>query len=143
MACKRKYSKYSSIISSNYIFKGFAFETLGPWCHRKSTYCGIRRFKIKENPFRENFPCHSTWKRCKHSANFSRFHIIIGNFCIVKQKLLLLRNCMPMYVSAIYRSACTAPRIFETQDEGQRQCMGLEYRKREQGKQCELRRLRR
>jgi hypothetical protein len=46
-------------------------------------------------------------------------------------------------VSAIYRSACTAPRIFETQDEGQRQCMGLQYRKREQGKQCELRRLRR
>jgi hypothetical protein len=25
-------SKYSSIISSNYIFKGLAFETLGPWC---------------------------------------------------------------------------------------------------------------
>jgi hypothetical protein len=48
-----------------------------------------------------------------------------------------------IHVSAIYRSACTAPRIFETQDEGQRQCMGLQYRKREQGKQCELRRLRR
>jgi hypothetical protein len=32
MACKRKHSKYSSIISSNYIFKGLAFETLGPWC---------------------------------------------------------------------------------------------------------------
>jgi hypothetical protein len=46
-------------------------------------------------------------------------------------------------VSAIYRSACTAPRIFETQDEGQRQCMGLQYRKREQGRQCELRCLRR
>jgi hypothetical protein len=29
MACKRKHSKYSSIISSNYIFKGLAFETLG------------------------------------------------------------------------------------------------------------------
>jgi hypothetical protein len=27
-----EYSKYSSIISSNYIFKGLAFETLGPWC---------------------------------------------------------------------------------------------------------------
>jgi hypothetical protein len=46
-------------------------------------------------------------------------------------------------VSAIYRSACTAPRIFETQDEGQRQCMGLQYRKREQGRQCEFRCLRR
>jgi hypothetical protein len=31
MACKRKHSKYSSIISSNYVFKGLAFETLGPW----------------------------------------------------------------------------------------------------------------
>jgi hypothetical protein len=31
MGCKRKHSKYSSIISSNYIFKGLAFETLGPW----------------------------------------------------------------------------------------------------------------
>jgi hypothetical protein len=49
-------------------------------------------------------------------------------------------------VSAIYRPACTAPPIFETHDEGQRQCMGLEYRQRKQGKdwrQCELRRLRR
>jgi hypothetical protein len=32
MACKRKHSKYSSIISSNYVFKSLAFETLGPWC---------------------------------------------------------------------------------------------------------------
>jgi hypothetical protein len=32
MACKRKHSKYSSIISSNYIFKGLAFKTLSPWC---------------------------------------------------------------------------------------------------------------
>jgi hypothetical protein len=31
MACNRKHSKYSSIISTNYIFKGLAFETLGPW----------------------------------------------------------------------------------------------------------------
>jgi hypothetical protein len=30
MACKRKHSKYSSTISSNYVFKGLAFETLGP-----------------------------------------------------------------------------------------------------------------
>jgi hypothetical protein len=32
MACKRKHSKYSSIISSNYVFKGLGFEILGPWC---------------------------------------------------------------------------------------------------------------
>jgi hypothetical protein len=45
-------------------------------------------------------------------------------------------------VSVIYRPACTAPPIFETHDEGQRQCMGLEYRQRKQGKdwrQCEFR----
>jgi hypothetical protein len=30
MACK--HSKYISIISSNYVFKGLAFEILGPWC---------------------------------------------------------------------------------------------------------------
>jgi hypothetical protein len=56
--------------------------------HRKPTYRGIRRFKIKEIPFREDFPCHSTWKRCKHSGHFSRFRNIIGNFCIIKQKCL-------------------------------------------------------
>jgi hypothetical protein len=32
MVCKRKHSKYSLTISSNYIFKGLTFETLGPWC---------------------------------------------------------------------------------------------------------------
>jgi hypothetical protein len=32
MACKCKHSKYCSIISSNYTFKGLAFETLGPCC---------------------------------------------------------------------------------------------------------------
>jgi hypothetical protein len=52
MACKRKHNKYRSIISSNYIFKGLALETLGPWCketidcHRRPTYRGIRGFKI-------------------------------------------------------------------------------------------------
>jgi hypothetical protein len=32
MACKRIHSKYSAIISSNYVFKCLAVETLGPWC---------------------------------------------------------------------------------------------------------------
>jgi hypothetical protein len=48
MTCKRKHSKYSSIISSNYVFKGLAFETLGLGA---KSYCGNRRFKIKEIPF--------------------------------------------------------------------------------------------
>jgi hypothetical protein len=37
MACNANIANIyicSSIISSNYIFKGLAFETLGPWCNR-------------------------------------------------------------------------------------------------------------
>jgi hypothetical protein len=41
MACKRKHSKYSSIISSNYIFKGLAFETLGPWCKEAIDFINV------------------------------------------------------------------------------------------------------
>jgi hypothetical protein len=99
MSCKRKHSKYSSIISSNYIFKGLAFDTLRLLvqrshrfkCHRKPTYCGVRRFKIKEIHFREDFPCYSTWKRYKHSGHFSRFRIITGIFFIVNQKCYVLK----------------------------------------------------
>jgi hypothetical protein len=36
MACK-----YSSIISSNYIFKGLAFETLGPWCKETIDFINV------------------------------------------------------------------------------------------------------
>jgi hypothetical protein len=46
---------------------------------------------VKHIPFREDFPCHSTWKRCKHSGHFSRFRNIIGNFCI-KYKTKMLCN---------------------------------------------------
>jgi hypothetical protein len=41
MTCKRKHSKYSSIISSNYIFKGLAFETLGPWCKETIDFINV------------------------------------------------------------------------------------------------------
>jgi hypothetical protein len=41
MACKRKHSKCSSIISSNYIFKGLAFETLGPWCKEAIDFINV------------------------------------------------------------------------------------------------------
>jgi hypothetical protein len=41
MACKRKHSKYSSIISSSYIFKGLAFETLGPWCKEAIDFINV------------------------------------------------------------------------------------------------------
>jgi hypothetical protein len=41
MACKRKHSKYSSIISSNYIFKGLAFATLGPWCKETIDFINV------------------------------------------------------------------------------------------------------
>jgi hypothetical protein len=36
-----KHSKYSSIISSNYIFKGLAFETLGPWCKETIDFINV------------------------------------------------------------------------------------------------------
>jgi hypothetical protein len=41
MACKRKHSKCSSTISSNYIFKGLAFETLGPWCKEAIDFINV------------------------------------------------------------------------------------------------------
>jgi hypothetical protein len=41
MACKRKHSKYSSIISSNYVFKGLAYETLGPWCKEATDFINV------------------------------------------------------------------------------------------------------
>jgi hypothetical protein len=34
-------NKYSSIISSNYIFKGLAFETLGPWCKETIDFINV------------------------------------------------------------------------------------------------------
>jgi hypothetical protein len=46
MACKRKHNKYRSIISSNYIFKGLAFETL-------SRNQGIQNLR---NSFLRGFP---------------------------------------------------------------------------------------
>jgi hypothetical protein len=46
MACKRKHSKYSSIISSNYIFKGLAFETLGPWCKKNIDFINVIRNRL-------------------------------------------------------------------------------------------------
>jgi hypothetical protein len=41
MACKRKHSKYNSIISSNYIFKDLAFETLGPCCKETIDFINV------------------------------------------------------------------------------------------------------
>jgi hypothetical protein len=41
MVGKRKHSKYSSIISSNYVFKGLAFETFGPWCKEAIDFINV------------------------------------------------------------------------------------------------------
>jgi hypothetical protein len=41
MASKRKHSKYSSILSSNYVFKGLPFETLGPWCKEAIDFINV------------------------------------------------------------------------------------------------------
>jgi hypothetical protein len=100
MACKRKHSKYSSIIPSNYIFKGLAFETLGPWCQEAIDFINVIGKRLiaesgdsKSKKFlfeRISLANYLTWKRCKHSGHFSRFRIIIGNFCIVNQKCYVL-----------------------------------------------------
>jgi hypothetical protein len=46
VACKRKHSKYSSIISSNYVFKDLAFETLGPWCKEAIDFINVIRNRL-------------------------------------------------------------------------------------------------
>jgi hypothetical protein len=53
MACNRKHSKYSSIISSNCVFKDLAFEILGPWCKDL-----LRKQEIQNqrNSFLRGFP---------------------------------------------------------------------------------------
>jgi hypothetical protein len=56
MACKRKRSKYSSIISSNYVFKGLAFETLGPWCKEATHLSRNQAIQNQRNSFSRGFP---------------------------------------------------------------------------------------
>jgi hypothetical protein len=102
MACKRKHSNYSSIISSNYIFKGLAFETLGPWCKEAMDFINVignqliaesSDSKSKKFFFERISLAHSSWKRCKLSGHFSRFRIN-GNFCIVKQNYYVGTSCI-------------------------------------------------
>jgi hypothetical protein len=69
MACKRKHSKYSSIISSNYIFNGF--ETLGPWCKETIDFMNVIGNRLiatsgdsKSKKFLFERISLSTWKRC-------------------------------------------------------------------------------
>jgi hypothetical protein len=64
MACKRKHSKYSSIISSNYIFKGLVFETLGPWFKETIDFINVignrliadQAIQNQRNSFSRGFP---------------------------------------------------------------------------------------
>jgi hypothetical protein len=104
MACKRKHSKYSSIISSNYLFKGLAFETLGPWCKEAIDFINVignRLIAESGDSKSKKFLFERislAWKRCKHSGHFSRFRNIIGNFCIIKQK------CLCNYVTIIKKN---------------------------------------
>jgi hypothetical protein len=103
LACKRKHSKYSPLISSNYIFKVLVFETLGPWCKKTLDFINVignrliadQAIQNQRNSFSKgDFPCHSTWKRCKHSGHFSRFRII----CVVKQKCYVLKFNIMFYI---------------------------------------------
>jgi hypothetical protein len=101
MACKRKHSKYSSIISSNYIFKGLAFETLGPWCKEIIDFINVigNRLiaesgdsKSKKFLFERISHCHSTWKRCKHSGTFQDSALLLESFANQKCYVIMLFN---------------------------------------------------
>jgi hypothetical protein len=59
--CKRKHSKYSSIISSNYVFKGLAFETLDPWCKEAIDFINV--IGIRKGTFGEFVFFKSTFTR--------------------------------------------------------------------------------
>jgi hypothetical protein len=60
---------------------------------KKTNLLGIRRFKIKEIPFQENFPCYSTWKRCKHSGHFSDFTLFSEIFVGIVKKNVMYLSC--------------------------------------------------
>jgi hypothetical protein len=54
MAGKRKHSKYSSIISSKYVFKGLAFETLGLWCKEAFDFINVTETDLLRNQAIQN-----------------------------------------------------------------------------------------
>jgi hypothetical protein len=94
MACKRKHSKYSSIISSNYVFKGLAFETLGPWCKEAIDFINVigNRLIAESGESKSKkflFERISLAIQRGNAASIrGTFPDIIGNFCIIKQKCL-------------------------------------------------------
>jgi hypothetical protein len=98
MACKRKHSKYSSIISSNYVFKGLAFETLGPWCKEAIDFINVIGNRLiaesgdsKSKKFLfERISLAIQRGNAASILHFSRFRNIIGNFCIIKQKCYVI-----------------------------------------------------
>jgi hypothetical protein len=54
MAGKCKHSKYSSIISSKYVFKGLAFETLGLWCKEAIDFINVTETDLWRNQAIQN-----------------------------------------------------------------------------------------
>jgi hypothetical protein len=85
MTCKRNHAKYSSIISSNYIFKGLAFETLGPWCKETIDFINVignRLIAESDDSKSKKFPF--------ERISLALQRIIIGNFCIVNKKCYVI-----------------------------------------------------
>jgi hypothetical protein len=98
MACKRKHSKYSSIISSNYVFKGLAFETLGPWCKEAIDFINVigNRLiaesgdsKSKKFLFERISLAIQRGNAASIRGTFPDSAILSEIFCIIKQKCLL------------------------------------------------------
>jgi hypothetical protein len=100
MACKRKHSKYSSIISSNYIFNGLAFETLGPWCQEAIDFINVignRHIaesgdsKSKKFLFERISLAIQRGNAASIRGTFPDFAVLSENFCIVNQKCYVLK----------------------------------------------------
>jgi hypothetical protein len=89
MTCKRK---HNSIISSNYIFKGLAFETLGTWCKEAIDFINVidslrnQTIENQRNSFSRGFPLPFNVETLQAFEALFQIPHIIGNVCIVKQK---------------------------------------------------------
>jgi hypothetical protein len=93
MACKRKHSKYSSIISSNYVFNGLAFETLGPWCKEAINFINVignRLIAESSDSKSKKFLFERISLAIQRGNAASIRGNIIGNFCIIKQKCYVI-----------------------------------------------------
>jgi hypothetical protein len=85
----------SSIISSNYIFKGLAFETLGPWFEEAIDFINVIGNRLiaesgdsKSKRILRGFPLPFNVETLQAFGAFFQIPHYIGNVCIVKQNVM-------------------------------------------------------